>query len=463
MNFWLAALAALTILRLVLAATIPLTPDETYYWIWSVNLQPGYFDHPPMVAYWIRAGTTIFGDNPLGIRVLGPVAAAAGSVLLWDAGEHFFPKRHAGLIAAALFNATIILSVGSIIMTPDTPLVFFWTACLAALGRLQDGRAPHWWLAIGAAVGAAMLSKYTALLLAAGIFCWLVTRPEGRAQLRQPWPWAGLALAAAIFAPDFYWNATHGWVSFFKQGGRIEGFDPSRSAGFLAELLGGQFALITPIAAVLAAAGLWRLRKNPEPAPRLMLWLTLLPAAIFLEHTMTGRVEANWPAIILPTAFLAAACVAEPILARWLRPALGLGFGVSLLVYAQAIAAPFAIPAGSDPTALQLIGWQGWADNIAARNPVFLTSDEYAVAAELAFNTPENVPVTGFGARWHDFDLPPANSPTGAIGILVTRRTDTPCPDLAGMAYRRRDGEIIAQYRICKFAVVPGMVLLPHP
>jgi len=462
-KFWLLALAGLTLLRLLLAATIPLSPDETYYWLWSVHPQPGYYDHPPMVAYWIRAGTALFGNTPLGVRLLGPLAAALGSVLLWDAGEHFLPNRQAGLVAAALFNATLILGVGAIIMTPDTPLVFFWTAALAALGRLQAGRDARWWLAAGAAAGAALLSKYTGLILAAGIFLWLVSRRQGRGELLKPWPWAGAALAAAIFAPDFYWNATHGWVSFVKQGSRVDGFDLARAAGFLAELLGGQAALVTPLAGCLAIAGLWRLRHDTSPSAKLLLWLTILPAAIFLEHTLTGRVQANWPAIALPAAFLAAGSLPEPLVKRWLRPALGLGFGLTILAYAQAIAAPFPIPAAQDPVALQLTGWQGWADETAAQKPAFLTSDEYALAAELAFHTPPGTIVAGFDTRWHYFNLQPAGIPTGQYGILVTRRTDTPCPVQLGTVTRSRGGAIIAQYKLCRFAAIRGMVLLPHP
>jgi 4-amino-4-deoxy-L-arabinose transferase-like glycosyltransferase len=463
LNFWAAALVALTVLRLLLAATIPLSPDETYYWIWSVHLQPGYFDHPPMVGYWIRAGTSLFGNTPLGVRLLGPLAAAAGSILMWDAGEHFLPKRHAGLIAAGLFNATILLGVGSIIMTPDTPLVFFWTAALAGLARLQVTRNAHWWLAIGAAAGAALLSKYTGLLLVAGIFFWLVSRAAGRAQLLSPWPWAGMAVAALVFAPDFYWNFAHGWVSYFKQGGRVEGFDASRSAGFLGELVVGQIGLVTPISFGLAVAGLWRIRGMMDPGPRILLWLALLPAAVFLEHVLTGRVQANWPAVVFPSAFLAVGFVAEPVLARWLPTALGLGFGLTVLVYAQAIGAPFPIPAAHDPAALQLSGWQALADDVASTKPAFVTSDEYAVASELAFHLPARIAVTGFDRRWQYFNLPAADIAVGRMGILVTRRTDTPCPIEMGTVTRRRGGEEITPYRLCRFAATPGMVLLPHP
>ena len=50
---------ALVVLRLVAAAWTPLTFDEAYYWMWSKHLAFGYYDHPPAVAFVIRAGTKI--------------------------------------------------------------------------------------------------------------------------------------------------------------------------------------------------------------------------------------------------------------------------------------------------------------------------------------------------------------------------------------------------------------------
>ena len=66
--------------RLALAAWLPLFPDETYYWEWSRHLAPGYFDHPPAIAWVIRGGTVLLGDTPLGVRLF-PVLA--GFVAGW--------------------------------------------------------------------------------------------------------------------------------------------------------------------------------------------------------------------------------------------------------------------------------------------------------------------------------------------------------------------------------------------
>jgi 4-amino-4-deoxy-L-arabinose transferase-like glycosyltransferase len=453
----------LTVLRLVIAARLPLVPDEAYYWLWTQHLQPGYYDHPPMVALWIRAGTMLAGDNPLGVRLLGPLSSAFGSILLARAGEDLLPHRQAGLIAAALLNATLIAGAGSILMTPDTPLLFFWTAGIAALARLIATRDQRWWLAIGAAAGAALLSKYTGLLFLAATGFWLVTRPDGRAMLRTPWPWAGLALALLIFAPNIWWNAGHGWISYLKQGGRVTQFEASRALQFLAELLGGQIGLATPIIFALAASGLWHLRRANSTAAHLLIWLTAVPGVVFLEHTISGRVQANWPAILYPSACIAAAALPMTVLRRWLTPAIGLGLALTALIYTQALANILPLPARHDPAALQLDGWADFAAAATANNPAFITSDDYSIAAELALLAPPATIVAGFDPRWRYFGMPSAEALTGASGILVTKRADTPCPYLLGTVTRKRGTQTIITYRLCRITAPGNGVILPRP
>ena len=93
-----------------------------------------------MVALWIRLGTALAGDGALGVRLLGPLSVALASLLLADAADRLLPGRRAGLRAAALLNATLLFGVGAVLMTPDTPLLVFWIACLWALARLLRQR-----------------------------------------------------------------------------------------------------------------------------------------------------------------------------------------------------------------------------------------------------------------------------------------------------------------------------------
>ena len=460
-GLWLACLAALTLLRLILAGTLPVAPDEAYYWLWSRHLQAGYYDHPPMVAFFIRAGTLIFGHTALGVRLLGPLSAAAGSWLLWRAAEDFWPGRHAGLIAAGLFNATLLAGTGAVLITPDTPLLLFWTAALAILGRLLSGRDRRWWLGLGAAGGAALLSKYTGGLLIAAVGLWLLSSREGRRQLGSPWPWAGLALAVLIFAPNLAWNATHGWVSYIKQGSRIAAFAPARALRFLAELLLGQIGLATPLVFGLMAAGVWRMARLHSPSAQALLWITLLPAGVFLEHGMFDRVQANWPAIIYPGACIAASGLPGILLARWLKPALGLGFAMTLGVYLQSIAAVFPLPPARDPIALQLAGWERFSVMLGARHAAFVTADDYATAAELAFHASRGETVAAFGRRWRYLDLPGTQPLGGKSGVLVTRRANAACPAQLGSLTRLSPHGPVMRYRLCQVPAMPDGRLLP--
>lgn len=422
----LAALAGLTALRLAVAAWAPLSPDEAYYWVWSQALAPGYLDHPPMVALWIWAGTWLAGDSALGVRLLGPVSVALGSLLLADAAARLVARPGAGWRAAALLNATLLMGAGAVIMTPDTPLLFFWTLALWVLARISTGGNRWWFAALGLAGGLAMASKYTAVLLGVGILVWLALTPRLRFWLARPAPWLAGLLAGAVFSPVILWNAEHGWASFFKQGGRVGSWQPERALTFLAELAGGQIGLATPLVFLFCAAGAAlaarRAWQSRDPGWTLLAVLTLLPAAVFVQHAFGDRVQGNWPAILYPPAAIAAGALDGAFWRRLFRPALALGFAITALVYLQATLSPFPLPARLDPITRLLPGWPELAEQVAAAAATvdarFVVADQYGIAAELARAPAIALPVLATGDRWGLFDLPAA-SVAGREGLLV--------------------------------------------
>ena len=462
---WLLLLAGVTGLRLLVAAVVPLSPDEAYYWVWSRALAPGYLDHPPMVALWIRAGTVLAGQGALGVRLLAPLAAAAGSILLAAAAEDLFPGRRLGGPAAVLLNATLLLGAGAVTMTPDTPLLFFWTAALWAMARLLRTGRPGWWLVIGVAAGGALASKYTAALLGLGIALWLVGDPLGRRWLRSVWPWAGGALAVLCFAPVLGWNAAHGWASFAKQGGRTGDWHPADAARFLGELLGSQIGLATPWVAGLGAAGLWATARRARQggAPALLAALTVPGAAVFLQHALGDRVQANWPAVLYPAAAIAAASYAG----RWWRPAAGLGLVLTAALYLQAATAVLPLPRALDVTLIRLGGWDDLVAQVAAQPAAFVAADNYGLAAVLAHGLPG--PVVGAEPRWALFNLPTATV-KGQSGLLVRSHRRAGIPDAApwqsmapaGTLVRRRNGIVAETYDLYRVVAAADMVRLPN-
>jgi len=463
------SLLTVTAVRLAVAANMPFSADEAYYRVWAHALAPGYLDHPPMVALWIRAGTALAGDTPLGIRLFGPLSALLGSLLLWRAGEDLRPGGSAGRRAAWLLNGTLLLNAGAVVMTPDTPLLLFWTASLAALARLlRTGRAA-WWFAAGAAAGLAFDSKYTAILLAPGVLVWLLAVPSLRPWLRRWEFWAAWALAVALAAPVLVWNAAHGWVSFSRQGGRAGDWHPAGAWHFVPEFLAGQIGLATPLLAVLFVIGLWRFVRGGAwraPATGLLAATTLVPLAVLSQHALGGRVQANWAAILYPGLALAAALTVE----KFWRTAVSFGLAVSGVVYLQAVLAPFSLPRKLDFSLIRLAGWDGLARDVEAARIAAgadcVAADEYGLAAELAYRLPG--PVLGAEPRWALFDLPPA--PAACATVLLVRsarRGVLPSdgiwlhPTQAGQVERVRAGKIAETYFMSRAAAPAGAVLLP--
>ena len=127
-----------------------LDPDETYYFLWSRFPALSYYDHPGMVAWWMAAGTAIFGDGPFGIRVVSVPSMIPTSLAVYATGLVLFDRRIA-LRGVLWTNATLLFVIAGMFATPDAPSVLFWSLAalgLALLGRSGDGR---WWLLAGLA------------------------------------------------------------------------------------------------------------------------------------------------------------------------------------------------------------------------------------------------------------------------------------------------------------------------
>jgi 4-amino-4-deoxy-L-arabinose transferase-like glycosyltransferase len=421
----LALLIALGALRLIAAAAIPLTEDEAYYRLWAEAPRLGYYDHPPMVAWWIWAGVRIAGDTALGVRLLPALGSLGSTLLVFDLGRRAAGAR-TGLLAALLYNATLTVGAGAVLAVPDVPASLFWALTLWTM--VLTAETPLFWLGAGAAAGLACLSKYSALFLAPGVVLWLALTPNGRRTLITPWPWLAAILAVAIFALNVAWNAQHHWLTFARQFGRVEA---SRLAPrYLGEFLAGQFLLLNPAVAVLAGVGAVRAWRTKDRTG-LMALLTSLPfLAYLIVHSLHDRVQAHWPVPLYAAAALLAALAVEGAsgwrrVLAWIAPA---GLALSALLLGAAALPKSPLPKGDPADVLR-----GWPD--MARKVQGLAADDqaawvgtlsYGVYGLLQAQRALSLPAVQLNERDRYADLPPSRADLSRPGLVVDleRRLD---------------------------------------
>jgi hypothetical protein len=276
----------------------------------------------------------------------------------------------------------------------------------------------------------------------ASILLWLFLLRTNRSWFRCWQLWAGGALAILLAFPVLLWNYQHDWASFAKQFGRV-GQGSGLTAAYLAELVGGSFALMSPVIAVLAVLGLRRVVSSAVAGgpPATLLAAGMLPfLAYLLVHSLHDRVQANWMAPLYPSFAVCAAIALGALdtgakpgeafggLGRW---ALGIGLLLSGLIYWHTLYPLLQLPGQKDPTS-QTRGWRELAAEVervrAATGACWIATSSYATTGQLAFELKDKAPVVQLNERIRYFHLPvpdPALLTCPALYVELERRADS--------------------------------------
>jgi undecaprenyl-diphosphatase len=404
-------LAAFTAFRLWYAAVLPISEDEANYFAWARHLAWGYYDQGPLVGWLTRLGMELAGTGSLGVRLTAVLLGSGMGLVLYDFCRRVAQDHVLGLGLVVAANSTIFFAAASLVQTYDTHQAFFWLLSLhlaaVAVFRLRPGA----WYAAGAAAGLAMLAKYSSVLLPALMLAFLAASPRHRYWLRRKEPWLAALIAAAVFAPNLWWNATHHWTAFRHTAGLA-----TQDFNFTAfEFLGGQAGLVGPVFFVLLVMGLvlaWRRARRGDDLAAFLLWVSVPVLLLFLAMSVKSRVPANWPGPGYLGAMLAAGLAIKPKLAssrawrRWAGAGLISGYAILAVAYLHVpILKAVDLPADDDPTA-KLYGWRELGPAVEqtleqwpGKDKPFLFGLRYQTAALTAYYTPGQPRVEGLFTR----------------------------------------------------------------
>ncbi|HET7061084.1 MAG TPA: glycosyltransferase family 39 protein [Nitrosospira sp.] len=284
------------LLRLIYLDMVELIPDEAYYWNYAQHMDLSFYDHPPMVAWLIWLGTSIFGNSEFGVRFGAFCCGLVTMGYMYELARNLYDKTTAIRTVLLLAVLPFFFATGSV-MTADAPLVAAWAATLYYMERalLADRRLA--WLGMGIAFGLGMLSKYTLALLGLAALVFVIADPSSRRWLRRPHPYLAAMLAFLLFLPVIIWNMRHNWVSLSFQSSRIKGVGDDQFSVHL--LLLHLMVLLTPVGLVAAFVALApnrdRNRSLSADRRQLFIWsFAGVPLAVFVMLSISDSLRFHW-------------------------------------------------------------------------------------------------------------------------------------------------------------------------
>src|SRR5688500_7394585 len=221
------------LINLLQAAHTELFDDEAYYWMYTRFPAWGYFDHPPMIAWLIQAGYTLF-KNEMGVRLL-IVLMNTGTLLLLE--RLLNKKDH--LLFYAICASMAIVQIGGIIAVPDLPLLFFAALFFHSYKRFIRNSSPGNASLIGVAIALMLFSKYHGILIV------LFTLLSNTSLFRSWKVYLAGAIALLLFLPHLYWQYLHDFPSV--QFHLFERNASSYRLSYTLDYLGGQVLLAGPL------------------------------------------------------------------------------------------------------------------------------------------------------------------------------------------------------------------------
>jgi hypothetical protein len=272
-------------LKFILALYIPVFGDESYYWFWGQHLQLSYFDHPGMVGWltWLGSKLTLF---PMAVMVRWPfVILGTLSFFLFIKILQQLKQESQTITWLCLFYLmNPMLGIGSILATPDVPLVFFWSLSFWLTLQIIATQKTSYYALLGLVLGLGLCSKYHIVLFPISILLSLALSKQ--ISIIQPKKLLLTVLFGLLFSlPVIIWNYNNDWASFAFQ--LNHGFNGKRFTIFWSiTYVLGQIFIFNPflLFQVYKSVRFSFVRKSA-----FVQW------GFFLVSSLRAAVEANWP------------------------------------------------------------------------------------------------------------------------------------------------------------------------
>ncbi len=399
--------------------------DELQFLSDARHLDWGYVSYPPLTPFIERIALSLFGLSLIGLRMFSVIGQALVIVVSGLMARDLGGGRLAQ-VTTALAVALSPLPIFEATEFQYTSFAFLWWVLVAWFTiRLLKTENPRYWLAIGAALGLGLMTKYSAVFFIAGILVGMAFSPARRFFVSR-WFWSGVALALLIFLPNFIWLVHHDFISYrFLQHIHTRDVGEGRADGYLLY----QFLVCANLFSVpVWLIGLYAFLRDRRY--RMIAFMYLVPFVVFwIDKGRFYYVAESYPMLIAM-----GAVTSERWLARiptWAQRTVEVVFFAGLFTcgaYFFAGWVPFATSGPLRDFAFkhsedlrEEIGWDELVKSVAGVRDS-LPADQQASLGILVGNYGEQGAIELLGPAYH---LPPPISMTNSAWL---RGYPTPAP-----------------------------------
>jgi hypothetical protein len=292
-----------TVVKLIFASLVELSNAEAYYWAFSTHLQWNYFDHPPIVAWLIRATTANLSlHNELFVRLGAIIASAISTWLMFTIGS-FINNERTGWVAALLYTSSIYATfvAGAFIM-PDGPQMVFWL--LSVLILVKNFQLPSYqrpanllWCLFGLTAGLCILSKVHGVFLWFGVTLYVLL--VDRNWLKYRGVYLSAIITLIVVSPIIIWNLQHDFITYKFHSSRVTITARSTHFGRFFKQLAGDITVCNPVNFFLICSSLvWVYKRKiavNKKHVQILLFCSLPLIVVLIFISLFRETLPHWP------------------------------------------------------------------------------------------------------------------------------------------------------------------------
>jgi hypothetical protein len=379
-------ITSLLLWQLSVIALSGLAHDEAYYWLFSHNLDWGYFDHPPMVAIAIKL-FSFLPHSAFALRI-GFIAMQFGCLYFL---LRLIPQEN-WLAAVVLFFAFPLASFSGNFALPDMPLLFMSTLYFYLLKQFIERPGPAIAGSLGIAIAFLLYSKYHGILL---VFFTILALPR---LFKNKYFYLTAFVSLALFIPHIWWQYQHNFATlryhFLERPSTT--FSVGRSLEYLSLQLG--------LAGVFCGPFIWfRIIKNKsfDNFEKVLKFVCTGVVVFFLVSTFSKKFEANWTIFLAPALIVLSLNFGVERM-KGFKVALWSSFALVVLVRVILILPADAVPL---KRLKEFQGWDSFSLMLKEKCQAPILANTYQIASKLSFYLQEPIHALNYNSRKNQFDF----------------------------------------------------------